>query len=141
MLTAPLTFYCVCAARDRPDHERPGGRWEGPAAVPGHPPSSPTPSRLQIAQRRQRTPDQPFNGQQRLSRSGGRVPLQEMWQVSDQKYHVSRCCCVGDVGMAPFAYSSRHLSCISGLTLNQLDRKCRISAGNVATAVAHLEYE
>lgn len=102
MSTAPLTF-TVCAAWDRADHERPGGRGEGPAAVPGHPT---TPSQHQNALRRQRAQDQPFNGQQRRSWSGGRVPLQEMWQVSDQKYHISHCCCVGDVGMALFTYAS-----------------------------------
>ncbi len=44
----PLTFP-VGAAGDRPDHERPGGRREGTAAVPGHSPPSSSPSQLQTA--------------------------------------------------------------------------------------------
>lgn len=90
----------VCAAWDRPDHERPGGCGKGPAAIRGHSPASSSPSQLQTALRQQRTPGKPFNRQQRLSQSRGRVPLQEMRQVSHQRCHISYYCCDGDVGMS-----------------------------------------
>lgn len=80
----PLTF-TVFAARDRPDHERPrrgGGR---PAPDPSHPAPSPTCFRHQSTLRKQHPQDQPLDGQQRDGQSGGRVPLQEVRQVSHRE--------------------------------------------------------
>lgn len=121
MLTSPLFFIvsvCVCAAWDRPDHERPGGRGEGPAAaaVPSHPRPTSTSSQLQITLRQQRTPAEPFNGRQGPSRrSGGRVPLQEVRQVSDIDSLTHSCpdvtcrACAGSTGV--WISKQRQVSC------------------------------
>lgn len=104
MLTTTLSFN-VSAAWHRPDHERQGGCGKGPASITGHSSTSSSPSELQTTLREQRTPGKPFNGQQRLRRSGGRVPLQEMRQVSHHRCHISQRCCDGDVGMGPLTYA------------------------------------
>lgn len=104
---------------------------------PPHPPPPSSKSRYEGNARR----TSPSTGNKGSAGQEGEFPCKKCGRSVIRNITIGRCCCVGDVGMALFAYNSRHLSYISGLTLNQLDIKRRISAGNVATAIAHLEYE
>ena len=83
MVNAPSLLLTVPAARDRPDHERPGGRppREGEADVPGRPSAR---ARRQAAQRGECPADEPRGAHQTPRAAGGRVPLQEMWQVGEE---------------------------------------------------------